>query len=339
MSTSPQPCTSEMSTKFGPVDLVYLWCDGADPNFVARKNARMAEFRPPEIEENIGDVRYIQFDELKYSLRSAFMYAPWLRHIFIITDSQVPTWLGAHPKVTIVDHKDIIPKKLLPTFSAICIEMFLHRIPGLSEHFLLANDDTFFHRSVTPHDFFTEEGKPIVNLSRNEAKSMTESLAHNILNDDSKKDWHKSLVRAWILHRQKRNNEMPFYTPHHSIDAYKKSFYSQTIESYPELLEANASPFRTGDEITRILFSYEMISTFNCPAVFNPKPDVFARIRSRLFSIEMSSVCRTNVGKMKRDLKVFNPKTFCLNNLSPEAKKESFDFFESHFPMPAPWEK
>ena len=63
------------------IDFVFLWCDGSDPDFVRQKAQRMKEVRPELITENIGDIRYVQFDELKYALRSVNQFAPWFHHI------------------------------------------------------------------------------------------------------------------------------------------------------------------------------------------------------------------------------------------------------------------
>src|SRR6201999_944559 len=88
--------------------------------------------------------------ELKFSLRSLHRHAPWIRRIFIVTDQQVPDWLDtAHPKIEIVDHRAIFPDhRFLPTFNSCVIEAFLHRIPGLSAHYLYFNDDVFLGRPV-----------------------------------------------------------------------------------------------------------------------------------------------------------------------------------------------
>ena len=42
----------------------------------------------------------------------------------------------------------------LPTFNINSIELNLHRIKGLSEHFVFFNDDMFLIDSVRPEDFF-----------------------------------------------------------------------------------------------------------------------------------------------------------------------------------------
>ena len=44
--------------------------------------------------------------ELRYSLRSVEQHAPWVRHIYIVTSGQIPSWLDLDsPRVTLVSHK------------------------------------------------------------------------------------------------------------------------------------------------------------------------------------------------------------------------------------------
>ena len=122
------------------VDLVYLWVNGNDPEWQAKRNACIGT---AETQRGVNcKGRYADNDELKYSLRSVAQYAPWIHKIYIVTDNQVPLWLDtSNPKVRIVDHKEIMPEICLPCFNSAVIEHFLYNIPGLSEHFLYANDD------------------------------------------------------------------------------------------------------------------------------------------------------------------------------------------------------
>lgn len=116
------------------IDLVYLWVDGNDPVWQAKRNAFIGETNDNSPINCKG--RYANNDELKYSLRSVKTYAPWIRKIFIVTDNQTPDWLDtSNPKIKIIDHKDIIPAESLPCFNSSLLEHFLYRIPDLSEHF------------------------------------------------------------------------------------------------------------------------------------------------------------------------------------------------------------
>ena len=147
-----------------PIDLVYLWVDSADSKWQAKKNAALTAMGKP-IDKAALDGRFESKDELKYSLRSVQKYLPWVNRIYIITDEQVPAWLNVeNPLISIVDHRDIVPAELLPTFNSAALELFIHRIPGLSEHFIYANDDMFVGSPLTPDFFFNASGNPIVIL-------------------------------------------------------------------------------------------------------------------------------------------------------------------------------
>jgi Stealth protein CR2, conserved region 2/Stealth protein CR1, conserved region 1/Stealth protein CR3, conserved region 3 len=153
-----------------PIDAVYTWVDGEDPVWRekmlrARAEADGREYHPLAH----GDHRFVQRDELKFSLRSLAMYAPWIRHIYLVTDNQCPDWLDRrHPKITLVDHKDIFDDhSVLPVFNSNAIISRLHHIPGLGEHYIFFNDDFFLGRPLTPGQFFTPQGMALVSPSRN----------------------------------------------------------------------------------------------------------------------------------------------------------------------------
>lgn len=102
----------EKTKQKAKIDIVYLWCDGKDPAFKKRKQQYLNIEDKSEQENNeaIGDTRFFDNEELKYSLRSLEMYAPWINHVYIVTDRQVPNWLNVeYEKVTVVDHSEIMP--------------------------------------------------------------------------------------------------------------------------------------------------------------------------------------------------------------------------------------
>jgi len=117
--------------------------------------------------EDISASRFEDNDELRYSLRSVEKHAPWVRHIFIVTNGQIPSWLNLDDeRLTVVSHSDIfVNKSHLPTFSSPAIESHLRRIPGLSDWFIYMNDDVLFGRDVWPDDFVTASGAQKVYLT------------------------------------------------------------------------------------------------------------------------------------------------------------------------------
>uniref|UniRef100_A0AAZ3PBI5 N-acetylglucosamine-1-phosphotransferase subunits alpha/beta n=1 Tax=Oncorhynchus tshawytscha TaxID=74940 RepID=A0AAZ3PBI5_ONCTS len=108
-------------------------------------------------DEDVSASRFEDNEELRYSLRSVERHAPWVRHIFIVTNGQIPSWLNLdNPRVTVVTHQDVFQNHThLPTFSSPAIETHIHRIPGLSQKFIYLNDDVMFGKDVWPDDFFS----------------------------------------------------------------------------------------------------------------------------------------------------------------------------------------
>lgn len=108
-------------------------------------------------DEDVSASRFEDNEELRYSLRSIEKHAPWVRHIFIVTNGQIPSWLNLdNPRVSVVTHQDIFQNQThLPTFSSPAIETHIHRIPGLSQKFIYLNDDVMFGKDVWPDDFYS----------------------------------------------------------------------------------------------------------------------------------------------------------------------------------------
>ncbi|MGW2331115.1 stealth family protein [Streptomyces sp. NPDC001700] len=160
--TYPDLFQPRIDTVDFPIDVVYTWVDGADPELAARREAHRGEgSEAPRIHpRETGVSRYTSHDELKYSLRSLEMYAPFIRNIHIVTDGQTPAWLNTDASgIQIVDHKDIFAEPdVLPVFNSHAIETQLHHIPGLSEHYLYLNDDVFLGRPVGAGHFFHGNG-------------------------------------------------------------------------------------------------------------------------------------------------------------------------------------
>lgn len=162
----------------------------------------------PEVEELNGMVRFENHDELRYSLRSVFENLPWINHIYLITNKQRPTWLKEHPKITVVDHTEIIPSELLPTFSSVVIENYLTKIPGLNEHFLYFNDDMFINRHLSPREFFDGD-KPIVWMADEYFGRFPENISVEDNIRMSADEWERTLLRAWDLFQRKKQYQNP----------------------------------------------------------------------------------------------------------------------------------
>ena len=132
------------------IDFVLTWVDGSDPDWLAQRR----EYQPGR-GTDAGESRYRDWDNLQYWFRGVEKFAPWVNKIYFVTWGHVPKWLNtAHEKIQIVKHADFMAPAYLPTFNINSIELNLHRIKGLSEHFVFFNDDMFLIDSVRPEDFF-----------------------------------------------------------------------------------------------------------------------------------------------------------------------------------------
>ena len=144
------------------IDIVVTWVDGDDPVWLAEKN------KYSKLEQNMasGDAnancRYRDYGILHYWFRAVERFAPWVNKVFFVTCGQKPDWLNeANPKLRLVNHQDYIPAEYLPTFQSNTIELNLHRIPDLSEHFILFNDDMFLLHALDSKTFF-RNGLPVL---------------------------------------------------------------------------------------------------------------------------------------------------------------------------------
>ena len=148
------------------IDVVYTWVDSSDPVW-RRSHAEHSDTSQSELSTANNAERFLDREELKYSLRSLWLHAPFVRHVYLVTADQRPEWLNvSDERITVVSHADIFPEAdMLPTFNSHAIEACLHRIPGLSEHFVYMNDDVFFGREVTGELFYTKAGQARIRMA------------------------------------------------------------------------------------------------------------------------------------------------------------------------------
>lgn len=135
------------------IDIVLTWVDGSDPKWREQRN--IYDEKKGNKEQNDYNVRYRDWDNLKYIFRGIEKNMPWVEKIHFVTWGHLPKWLNeSNPKLNIVNHDQFIPREYLPTFNSSAIQVNLFRIPNLSERFINFNDDMFVIRPTRPEDFF-----------------------------------------------------------------------------------------------------------------------------------------------------------------------------------------
>lgn len=307
------------------IDLVYLWVNGNDPEWIAKREACIGGLS--KAEENCKG-RYVDNDELKYSLRSVEKYAPWIRKIFIVTDNQTPAWLDtSHPKIRIVDHTEIMPAECLPCFNSVVIEHHLHRIPGLSEHFLYANDDMCINKPVAPETFFAKDSLPKIRLNYRPFRKLY-ILFKTKVRGRHLRNYPQTIQNAALLVEQKYGIYYGSKT-HHNIDAYLKSSYRHTRQVFDKEISATLSNHvRSSNDVQRNIYSYVAL----------------AEKRGHLCYVSQRTSFRLHIDNRKRYKKFerYNPMLFCMNDsqyANDDDRKCAIAFLRKLFPDKSRFEK
>ncbi|MDL2296004.1 Stealth CR1 domain-containing protein [Lachnospiraceae bacterium OttesenSCG-928-E19] len=311
------------------IDLVYLWVDGNDQKWQLEKTKwqNIINKKQHIISDAIMPARWRDNDELRYSLRSIEKFAPWINHIYIVTGfGQIPNWLYTnHPKISIIDHAMIMPCEALPTFNSNAIEKCIANIPGLSEYFLLANDDMFFGRPLTPDFFFNDKGHPIVWFTK----------AHFSNNTTP---YEKTLLHSAKTIQNVYKSDYSGIQPAHNIDPYRKSFILECNNHHvwnEQIKKDILNKFRTDNELQRWIYTLYNHANNKCvlKRTRNKKDKkhfIYNFIHKRKF-INSPIYC---IDAKNCKLNKINPPLFCINDTEKNTDKirqNNLDFLESKF--------
>ncbi|WP_424809573.1 stealth family protein [Rhodococcus sp. 27YEA15] len=307
------------------IDLVFSWVDGSSKEFQAQRARRMQNYIVGEGDES--DARFRQIDELKYALRSVHMYAPWIRRIFVATDSARPDWLADDPRVTFVPSEEFFADpSVLPTHNSQAVECQLHHIPGLSEHFLYSNDDMFFGRAVGPEMFFSPGG-----ISMFIEADTRIGLGHN----DNDRSGFENAARVNRRLLQERFGSMTTRHLEHAATPLRKSVMAEMEREFADDFAATAaSTFRASTNISVTNSLYHYYTLLSGRSVVQKS----ASVRY------VDTTVKAGLREMDRLLAHRSVDFFCLNDGSaPEIDLELrtrkiTEFLDAYYPIPAPWE-
>ncbi|MCH1881490.1 stealth family protein [Agrococcus sp. ARC_14] len=318
-----EPLASDVTFE---IDMVFSWVDGSASEFQRERAEQMRSYVVGEGDDS--EARYRQIDELKYALRSVHMYAPWVRRIFIATDSPAPAWLAAHPKVTIVRAEDMFAdRSALPTYNSHAVEAQLHNIEGLSEHFLYSNDDMFFGRQLEPDLFFSAGGV---------TKFVEATTRIGLGETDPARSGHDNAARYNRRLLRERFGAVTTRHLEHCAAPLRRSVIAELETAFPEDFRRTAAArFRSATDIsvTNSLYHYYALMTGRAVQQTTAKVQY------------VETTLRKSLPAMERLLRKRDQDMFCLNDGSqPELTTEErnravTDFLEAYFPIPAPWER
>lgn len=333
----------------GKIDFVITWVDGSDPVWASKKQRYSDEESGASLgKKAVRDektVRYRDWGLLPFLFRGIEKCAPWVHHVYLVTDGQVPDWLDTKcPKLTVVDHKDFIPDEYLPAFSANVIELNLHRIKGLSEQFVFFNDDMFLLNPCREEDFF-KNGAPCDEGTLNGINGKDEIFAGILFQDISLMNRHYSIqdvrkhLGKWLNLKYGKNMIrtlllLPFqrlqgiFNPHGPISLTKTTYEKVWARDGSVLKETCKRRFRTGWDVSGYIFRYEqLLSGFFIP---RKAPNRYLEVTSSMVEIEKA---------VKKD------KMACVNDVETDdgffelRKKELLTVFSKKFPEKSMFEK
>ncbi len=326
------------------VDFVVLWVDGNDP---AWREAFLRERARGGRECDASAIRYRDWGWMHYWFRAVERFAPWVRRVHLITWGHLPEGLELdHPKLHIVRHEDFIPEAYRPTFNSNTIELNLHRIDDLAEHFVLFNDDTFLTAPTTEQEFFAG-GLPcdMARLSLVQASSVGHTI-YNCLALINARHTRKALNRhltKWlhpsygISHLMKTLTLLPWsffpgFYDHHLPQPYLKSRFREAWEVWGEELDASCRhPFRELSDLSHWLIRYDTL----CRGDFHPRSMRDGALRD-LSDEGLEALCH--------DIAHGSYRLICLNDhcevADPTATRERIRrAFEQLMPNPSSFEK
>ena len=207
-------------------------------------------------EGQIDLCRFNRLDLLPYVFKSIDKFAKFdIGNIYIVVShkSEVPQYiLEQYPKIIPIEHKDIIPEEYLPIFNASIIELFLYRIPNLSDQFLYFMDDVILIKEVTEQDFFVDN-KNISQIFLNRyhknhlyfsdfdimMKNIEKNVfGHNLINEDT------------ILYLD--HGPSPFF----------KHIWEKIFELYGDIIYSNITRFKSNRNICQSIYHYYHVKTY-----------------------------------------------------------------------------
>ena len=330
------------------IDFVILWVDGCDPLWQKEKKKYQHELN----NENTSINRYRDWGVLSYWFRAVEKFTPWVRKIHFVTWGHLPKFLKVDsPKLHIVRHDEFIPEEYLPTFSSHAIELNIHRIPGLADHFVYFNDDMFILRSLQPDDFFrnglpcTYGGEVPIELIGNIG-----TWQHAAVNDLGVVNGHfpkrESVVRYGKKYKNKRyrwkdnlrtmmlEKVFPDYFTGfknlHAPAAYLKSAFEEVWTAEPEKMsETCRDRFRTSNNLNQWVVLWWQV------AIGQFSPTVIDNIVEVITSVSINKLCDV-IEKQSHDF-------ICLNDPDEIIEFDTLadrlaDSFEKVFPEKSSYE-
>ena len=304
------------------IDFVVTWLDSNDPEW----QKSLAQYSPNS-KGHKENARFRSTDFFMYWFRAVEKYAPWVHKVYLVTNGKFPDWINKDcPKLELVKHADFISAEYLPTFNCRTIELHLHKIKGLSEHFVYFNDDMLLNAPVKP-DYYFRNGLPcdinnetFLNVPTYTPKdkfgnyiSMLADIGVINRHFDRRETFRHSPKRWFGPHLKIKGmivstillDKKLFigFSNYHTEQSFLKSVYEEIWEKEPDVLKEACTRFREDNTVNNYIFRYWQLAKNlfypmrrNSTYYFLIERDVVKQIEKTLRKEESISVCLNDSG-------------------------------------------
>jgi hypothetical protein len=251
--------------------------------------------------------------------------------IFILMNSaKQPSWIKDNSKIIIVEHSETFPsEKYLPNTNSNAIETTIANIHGLSNHYIYFNDDIFLGRKVKYTDFFTSDGKALIDDYSIHTRNIVRGVGENKLLFDVPKSADKlykhipiSLIKNLVLD------------------------FNNTYSDYIDWIRMTKKRKDKGYDICE---KNNLLSP--CQQIHYPIAEfMYLHKKAKLVNNENNTLfylssANDNFSERLNDIINRRPKFFCINDVETDPAKrktvasQMLSFFKKYFPNKADFEK
>lgn len=334
------------------IDFVIAWVDGNDAEW------QKEYLRYRGVAQRKDACRFRDWGLLPYWFRAIEKYAPWVNKVFLLTNGQIPVWMNTeYEKLRIVRHEEYIPADMLPTFNSNTINLNLHRIPDLSEHFVYFDDDMFLNAEVEPERYFVDGlpcdynaecvlRAPFYNEVWGYSNFLSDYCDIAVLNSHfDRREVITARPDLWNGEHLSKEDRMQSefigkdrffhgFAPHHNEKPFLKSVFADAWEKEEKRLKATCTQFRIDYELGIYFMRYWQLASNKFHPIGERKDAIALNINKKSILMTMAILNNNNVKSLCiNDNEGCSTKEF--HKLAPELRK----LMEEKFPEKSLFEK
>ena len=209
--------------------------------------------------------------ELKYALRSVFKYLPWIRKVFVVMPNEKLRFINSsYPlfpyKFSYIKNTEILPFESSTVFT---YNMYFWKLKkfGMTENFLIMDDDYFIAKPLKKSDFFYVNDSNVIpyiygNLDNEKDFRTVPNLESKLgqSNSHNSYTWNMIYKRGYLFLQSLFNHSLTTIRESHNIGPLSstlfKELYNVIVERFPYKNYALKGLFRNKFQLEKESFYY-----------------------------------------------------------------------------------